>query len=861
MPRLFPSRAKRVTPLQFVASLLSFALLAGVGGILGAALVVPLVAVAGTATKESIELFDTLPVDVARIVEGGLPQQSNIYARDGETLLATFFIQNRVVVPLEEISPWLQQAVVATEDRRFFSHKGVDGEGLARALLVNATQGESQGASTITQQLVKNTLLQAAVNAKDLDAQAAATEVSISRKINEIKLAMAFEVRMNAQYGKTCTEDPKVDCGKEKILEGYLNIAQFGPSVYGVEAASQYYFGKPASQINALEAATIAGITKNPYAYDPIRFEQDSQDRRDTVLLLMNEHFLKDGEDVQLITDAQLATYLATPLADTLNINKPKFSCVASVDAPFFCDYVTKVIEKDPVFDGKGTDLLYVGGLDIVTTLDIAKQRAANEEVQRSLPKTDPTAFGMALVSIDVPTGEILAMAINRDFDPAAKSTDTTSTAVNYATDRDYGGSRGFSPGSTFKPILLAQWLREGHSLDQAVSGNIRKWDMSLWHGSCLGAGTFAGQPAWRPGNVGDTSANQQSALTATAHSINTSYVAMTSQLDLCGVADMAELLGFHRADGVKFETVPSMTLGTQNASPLTMATVAATLANDGVRCTPVAILSITKPDGTSVDVPPHDCRQTVDADVAKGVTYALTQVMAIGSGSHVRLKDRPAAGKTGTSQKNTHTWFLGYTPQLATVVWMGHPDHDVPQQHLTINGKPYRFVYGSTIAAPTWKRFMDRALAGQPVLKFPTSPPSSLGWFDLTIPDVRGMPLQDAENAINDAGYRWEVDPVQIYDELNAPGTVVFQSALPEEELGPGATIVLAVARNTLPSWWFNWPASWNPCVAPSDWWDDGWPPSEWASGGPSGWSDAGCGDPDPDPDPDPEPTPSPTA
>ena len=331
----------------------------------------------------------------------------------------------------------------------------------------------------------------------------------------------------------------------------------------------------------------------------------------------------------------------------------------------------------------------------------------------------------------------------------------------------------------------------------------------------------------------------------------------MIAKLDLCGVAKTAEDLGFTRADGAEIEAVPSMVLGVNNASPLTMAVVAATIANDGVRCEPLSLISMTGRDGTEYEVPPQLCRQTIEADVARGVSYAMTRVMENGSGTRLQLDGRRSAGKTGTAQENTHTWFMGFVPQLATVTWLGHPDRDVPQQNIKLNGTSYRYVFGSTISGPTWQAYMNKVLKGQKVLSLPSSVPSSLGNVQIVVPDVRGMDVTEAKNAINDAGLRWAVDSVKVFTTDVPPDHVVLQSHAPDTVLGPSATVSIALARNSLPSWWTSWPGSWSPCSAPSDYWGDVWPPPEFSSSPPAGWDYSPCLAPPPSPSPSPSPSP----
>ncbi len=823
-------RDGRVTFPQLIGGLIAFVVLSVVAGILVAGLALPVVTVAGNTAQGASDLFEELPDELDSVT---LPQQSNIYARNGKTLIATFYSQNRVVVALEDISPWLQKAVVAVEDTRFWQHNGVDGESILRAVRTNLTSDDTEGGSTLTQQVVKNTLLQKAIDSGDDEAIEAATETSVDRKIKEWRLALALEEKLNNALGTECTDAPEVDCGKEKVLEQYLNIAQFGTNTYGVEAAAQYYFSKSAAEVNALEAATIVGVTQNPSRYDPVRNPEASIERRNIVLKRMR--------DQDVITEAQYEEYVATELEDYMDISYPKFSCSASAVAPFFCDYVTKIIKQDEAFKGEGTELLYSGGLDIVTTLNVRYQKIANEELTNSLPIDDPSGWAMALVSLDTQSGQILAMSQTREFDPTSEA--PNSTSVNYSTDRDYGGSRGFSPGSTFKPIILATWLESGRSLNQTVSGSIKEYDVSEWPASCT---DLTGGGTWKPSNVGGTGANSMTVLQATANSVNTAYVAMSSQLDLCDVVEMAERLGFERADGADIEYVPSITLGTQNASPLTMASVMQTFANDGVHCEPYAIKKITDSDGNvpvlsdgeKLKLPGQDCERVISKEIAIGVQYAMSKVIEYGSGVRAQLANgREAAGKTGTSQLNAHLWFVGYTPQLTTAVWLGNPNQDENGQNITLNGTHYwGWIYGGTISAPTWKAYMDRALEGEENIDFIETPSSEVMYgTPQSIPNVIGMSEYAARSALLAAGFR--VSTSTVYSTVYSSGVVTSQSPSSYSKALPGAYISISVATDSLPDWWYNWPSGWDASVAPDDYWGSTWPPSEFASNPPNGW------------------------
>jgi len=844
-------RDGRVTAVELVTAVAGFLLFSVMGGVLLAGLALPAVTLAGQATNGTAQIFESLP---DAFNETDLPQSSNIYASDGTTLLATFYTENRIVVPLEEISPWMQKAQVDVEDKRFWEHNGVDGEGLVRAGVKFLTVDGSEGASTITQQLVKNTLLASAQNITDEAQQQAAleaaTETTITRKVREWRLALAYEEKLNAEWGSTCSSEPAVDCGKEQVLAQYLNIAQYGPSVYGVEAASQFYFGIHASELTAIQAATIAGITQNPTQLDPTKYPEASEARRNHVLETM--HSQVDENGVRDLSSSEYYAAINTPIGDTLNVTYPKFGCAASSLAPFFCNYVTKIITNDDAFKDEGASLLYKGGLSIVTTLDANLQAQANAAVTGAVPAGDPSGLEDALVSLDNATGDIVAMAQNRDFDPT--STEPGTTAINYSVDRDFGGSRGFSPGSSFKPVILAEWLDTGRALTQTVAGQKTSFDMTKWEASCVDA-RFVG--TWKVGNVEASEARQMSVLTATKLSVNTAFAAMSSELDLCAVRDMATALGYHRADNADFQLVPSVTLGSQNASPLTMASIYQTFANGGVHCEPRAIVSMTKLDGSAVTfadgtevVPPATkCAEVISQEIADGVTYALTAVLERGGTAPNSALGRPAAGKTGTSQDNKHMWFVGYTPQLSTAVWVGNAEVDVPLQrslvngrwqNFTINGVSKSYWYGGDIAAPIWQAFMLGATANMEPLGFRDVASTVLNGVKKPVPNVLLMSESEAKQTINDAGFTYVASSELVYDPSAAPGTIVKQSPEVGSSMLPGGTMTYYLSTDQFPAWWYNWPSGWDQSVPPSDWWGGAgnWPPAQFSASPPSGWA-----------------------
>ena len=743
MPYSARSRGRQVNLFQALALLLAFLLIAGVGGVLTAGLLLPAVAATSALTDATTEVFDDLPTELQ---EGPLSEKSTVLARDGQTVLATFYAQNRIVVPLDAISQDMRDAVIATEDKRFFEHGGIDPTGMVRAAAKNVFTDDIQGASTLTQQYVKNVLIESAIRMDSPEereaAIAAAREADgaagISRKLREAKLAIALE----QEYSK------------EEILAKYLNIAQFGASVYGVEAAAQYYFGIPASQLDYLRAATLAGVTQSPTKWDPVLNPINSEQRRNVVLRLMFEQ--------GYIDQAEYDAGVAAPLASYLNITQPQLGCMAANDlagAGYFCDYVTKVIRNNPAFGETPEEriqLLYRGGLTITTTLDLAQQALADAAVKAGVPVDDPSGVASAIAVVEPGTGEVRAMAQNRIYNNTSTA-GPRETSVNYNTDSAYGSSKGFAPGSTFKPFTLVQWLKEGHALKEVLDANLRPYKMSEFDSSC---GRFVG-PDYRFGNA-EGDGGIMTVLNATKNSVNSGYIEMASQLDICGIFDTAKSLGIHTPDGGDYQALPANVLGSDSVAPLTMASAFATFAANGTYCEPIALLQVLDADGQPLPVPSPDCRQVLEPRIAAAMNFALGHVWE-GTARGLGGIGRPSAGKTGTTSQNEHTWFVGYTPQLSTAVWVGFAEGTIPVQRMTVNGKFIRNAYGSTIAAPTWQRFMRPAHEGLPVVEFAPPDEREVQGELVRVPRVTGRSPSQATEILREAGFtvRTASDPV----------------------------------------------------------------------------------------------------
>ncbi len=626
------------------------------------------------------------------------------------------------------MSPFMRHAQVDIEDARFYEHGAVDLKGILRAVSKNAESGTtSQGASTLTQQYVKNVNVE-----KAGDDQAAVLEAqrkTLGRKIQELKVAIKLEE----------------DLSKDQILTNYLNITFYGHQAYGVEAASQRYFSKSNKDLTIAESATLAGLVQNPSQYDPVRYPDNTVKRRNVVIdkMVENKH----------ITADQAKEAKAAPLG--LKYKDPQNGCItAQAGMGFFCDYVRHVVKQDPAF-GKSADerkkLWDTGGLNIYTTLDPDKQAAAQNAVTKLVYVTDPVSA--AATMMEPGSGKILAMAQTR---PYGLDTNKNQTVVNLNVDAAMGGGNGFQPGSTFKPIVAAAALESGiPATQQYKSENRIEWPTVK---TC--EGTWKNMEKGKARTVPNESENEKGPYdlkTAMAMSVNTYFVEMEADMGLCPVKQMANKLGITaKASGKPIEEVPSMGLGVQEMSPLTMANVYATFAARGKYCTPIAINKISTVDGKDVPVPQSACSQAFSEQTADSLNTVLSGVTEKGTGKDLGLEDgRPIAGKTGTSDEKRAAWFSGYTPQLATSVWLGGPAGGVPMKNIKIGPTTFPEVFGATGPGPIWRMAMNQALKGSPVQQLPTAAIPDMPKPDPATPpaDPNAQPQPPAGNPPPPAG------------------------------------------------------------------------------------------------------------
>ena len=677
-------------------------------------LIVPVAAATGQVADLAGAVFDGLP---STLPMDSVPQTTVILAADGSPI-AYLYSENRTDVPLAQISPLIQHAVVAVEDSRFFQHGAIDPKGVLRAVISDATGGSTEGASTLTQQYVKNLLLEDAAAAGNTAAAEAAVARTPARKLREARLAVTVEQQLT----------------KQQILERYLNIVYFGQHGYGVQAASIRYFGVAASRLTLPQAALLAGLVQNPTGYDPIAHPAAARDRRDLVLAdMLAQH---------MITASQYGVAAASPVA--IRGAAPANGCDAAGTTGYFCQYVVQSIIDGAGYSALGAtpaeraQALQTGGLVIRTTLDPRAQAGAVRSVDRAVPATDSSGLGAAAVTVEPGTGAVTAMAQNRSY---SVTPGPGRTSVNYSTDAALGGSRGFQTGSAFKPFTLATWLAQGHTLNDTVDATRRAFDFSDF--TACGQ-QLSGSEPYAPGNSEGTESGPMSVLRATADSVNVAYVDMEAQLDLCDIAATAQSLGVHLAaperecstsgtSGTALPTcLPSLTLGVKDIAPLTMAAAYAGFAAGGLYCPPTPVTSITRhtPDGgaTAVATYAAQCHQALTPEVASGVNTALTQVLTDGTAAAVGPLDPwPSAGKTGTTDGPYDSWFVGYTAQRSTAVWVGDPGRTVNGAarrtrltDLTVGGHFYPVIFGASIAAPIWKDLMTTALQGRPARPLP---------------------------------------------------------------------------------------------------------------------------------------------
>ncbi len=588
--------------------------------------------------------------DLSALKEVRIGQNTFVYAADGSLLGSIPAERNRQVVALRQISPWMPKATVAIEDRRFYSHGGIDPQGIVRAVWADASAGKVvQGGSTITQQLVRNLYI--------------SNERTVQRKLKEACLA----IKLNDAWSK------------QRILESYLNQVYYGNLAYGIEAAAQTYFSKSARALNLREAAVLAGLTQAPSAYDPFVDPGKALGRRNAVLSAMR--------DQGLIGAAQYAWATST---NDLHLRPGRL--YKEIREPYFFGFV-----RDQLIRKYGSETVRSGGLSVYTTILPRWQRAAQDAIRETL--TDPADPAAAVISIDPANGAIRAMA--------AVVPGRSGNQFNLLSQARR------QPGSTFKTFVLAAAIEKGIDPDTSYYVSAPFTYRPVANGNC-------DDGSWWCVRTYDSTYNGWTSVSrATLRSDNSVFAQLTLDVGPDRVGAMARKLGVRTPLEVGGQFVPAMGLGSIAVSPLDMASAYATLAAGGVYSEPTAIRKVVLPSGKE-DTDAGWGRPKRTRVIADGVAAKVTEILGdnirYGTGARAYF-GRPSAGKTGTTDKHADAWFVGYTPDLSTAVWMGYQAGEIPME--SVHGIA---VSGGSFPAEIWRLMMERTIGLRPSRDFPTA-------------------------------------------------------------------------------------------------------------------------------------------
>jgi penicillin-binding protein 1A len=592
-----------------------------------------------------------------------LTETTFIYDASGHRL-ASYTVENRVSVPLSKVPHILIDAVVSTEDRHYFSEGAINPLDIARALVSDFRgSGNLQGGSTITQQYVKQAYL--------------TPQRTLSRKLKEAVIALKLERTLS----------------KDQILDDYLNTIYFGRGAYGVQAAAQAYFGVDVGRITLPDAALLAGLIRDPEDADPAHDPALARSHQVDTL----DDLVRDKK----ITPSQAAAAEAVPLSTYVKSPTQSASQLDTAipgDAYFLAAVHAELVSMYGAAEVDG------GGLRVTTTLDPTLQTEAYDAIYgaggQALDPGSGTPSG-ALVSVD-DHGDVRALVGGQDY-----ATSEVDLALGTA-----GGGSGRQPGSTFKAFMLAEVIREGYS---PASTFPAPPEVVVPHGNADGT-------PWTVTNFeGEAGSDQMTLTQATAQSINTVYAQVVERIGPSKLDQMAEDLGISPSE--LQGAYPSQVLGSADVSPLEMAAAYATFADDGVYTAPVLITKVTTANGTVLPLPKPASHEVLTPSQDAELTYVLQQVISSGTGEAAGDVGSPVAGKTGTTDNSANAWFIGYTPELTTAVWMGFPQGSVPMTNITVDGVTYKSIQGGTVPAALWHHYMSAAIASEPALAgtFPT--------------------------------------------------------------------------------------------------------------------------------------------
>ncbi|MGA8113703.1 MAG: transglycosylase domain-containing protein [Actinocatenispora sp.] len=628
-----------------------------------ALLAFPAVGLTGLVAKSGTDTFVNMP---GKLKTPPPAQNSHLYAKDGKTLLTTFYTDNRIPVSIKKVAPIMQRAIVAAEDTRFYHHNGVDPRGIIRSLIANRQAGQvQQGASTLTMQYVRNVLIYGAKTPEDLQE---ATAETAQRKLREIRYAMDLERRYT----------------KAQILGRYLNIVFFGHGAYGIKAAAQSYFSTTPDKLTLDQAAMLAGVVKSPNSFDPTR---GSDGRK--AALARRTYVLDSMVKLHFVSKETAAKAKSAPLG-----LKPGSVPNGCTEVPkkhlgwgFYCDYFVQWWDQQKAFGANSAEREYrlkTGGYKIITPFDPAVQQTAEDQSEAVYPKNNPKALPIA--AVEPGTGHVVALAVNRDYS-LARNADRTLNYPNTVDQLVAGGGdiTGYQTGSTFKMFTMLAALKTGLPLSTSFDA-----PGQLQTNYVTQNGYYApvnDNPSWMDGN--------RSMWTGYGRSVNTFFVWLEQKIGAQKAVAMAQRLGIKfRAQSDAELAKPKrarywgpFTLGVTDTPPLDLANAYATVAAEGMYCKPLPALKITDALGHESSAAEPDCHRAVSKDIARAATDAAR--CPVESKSFFNKCDggtapdvgnllgaRAVAGKTGSSENNATESFVGFTPQIAAAGTACNPDN-----------------------------------------------------------------------------------------------------------------------------------------------------------------------------------------
>jgi len=619
----------------------------GPGGCLKGFLIfisIAIIVIIGVGAIIAFIYINSLPT-LEELTPSQIAQTSKVYDLDGKLITEFHAEENREVIPFSAMSDNIKDAIVAIEDKRFYEHQGVDYIRIIGAAIADIRAGDrGQGASTITQQVVKNIYFY--------------PEKTWRRKINEALVAIQLERNYT----------------KDKIIEMYLNTIYFGTGTYGIEKASEIYFGKSASALSIAEAAMLAGMVQAPEAYSPFNDIESAKYRRDHVITQMYKQGFIDSEEYM--------GALADPIETNGSENNVTSGQQSNRIAPYFIDFV-----KQQLYEQKFNDYdVFKGGLRIYTTLDLDLQNKAQEAISTVFPeKIDPS---YSLICADPSNGYIYALIGGKDYNESK---------FNIATQ----GKR--QPGSIFKTIVLMESVKQSFSSSNEFNPN-GPLTIDMEEGPDWIVNNYANQQFGEKMSVAD----------ATTNSVNVVFAQLMMQIGAGNIESLCSEMEIYDIGNNPAIALGGLEIG---ITPMDVSKVFSTLASGGIYKKPVSILKITDAQGNILyqydpDAEPNS-KRILEESASYYITGILRTVMDTGTGRGANI-GRPAAGKTGTTSDYKDAWFAGYTPEFVTVVWMGNPESSEPME--PIND---RVVVGGTYPADIWREFMTLALEDHPINDF----------------------------------------------------------------------------------------------------------------------------------------------